>query len=81
MIVLATGMNPSMSGEKLPVDISQDSYGFFVDNSAPNDGIFSVGCSKTPADVSACIKEANSVALKAIGLVLLFFGLHIALIV
>jgi len=66
MVVLATGMNPSMYGEKVPGDIAMDKYGFFSDNGETDSGIFSVGCAKTPADVSACIKEANSVALKAI---------------
>jgi quinone-modifying oxidoreductase subunit QmoA len=66
LAVLATGMNPSMSDENIPFDAALDKYGFFAGNSAPDSGIFSVGCAKTPSDVSSCIKEANAVALKAI---------------
>jgi len=66
MVVLATGMNPAMSGKKLPIDIPQDKYGFFAENDTPDSGVYSIGCASTPNDVSACIKEANGVALKAI---------------
>lgn len=66
MVVLATGMKPTMSDEKLPVDIATDKYGFFTNNGATNAGLFSIGCAVSPTDVSTCIKEANGVALKAI---------------
>ena len=66
MVVLATGMNPAMAGENLPIDIPQDKYGFFTDNESTDSGVYSIGCASSPTDVSTCIKEANSVALKAI---------------
>ena len=66
MVVLATGMNPTMSEEKIPFDASLDQYGFFKENTAADNGIYFVGCAKAPTDVSSCIKEANGAALKAI---------------
>jgi len=66
MVVLATGMNPSMANENIPFDAETDQYGFFVDDPAKDKGIYFVGCCKTPSDVSSCIKDANGAALKAI---------------
>lgn len=66
MVVLATGMNPTMSDEKIPFNASQDKYGFFLDDQTSDNGIFFVGCARTPSDVSSCIKDASSVALKAL---------------
>jgi len=63
MVVLATGMQPSMVDEKMPMNIKKDKYGFL--NYGSPDGIFFAGCSKSPTDVSTCIKDANGVALKA----------------
>jgi quinone-modifying oxidoreductase, subunit QmoA len=65
MVVLATGMQPTMSDEKIPFNGSVDKYGFFIENFEPDNGIFYVGTCKTPTDVSSCIKDANSAALKA----------------
>jgi quinone-modifying oxidoreductase subunit QmoA len=66
MVVLATGMNPTMSDEKIPFTASQDKYGFFIDNDTSDGGIYFVGCASSPSDVSSCIKDASSVALKAL---------------
>jgi quinone-modifying oxidoreductase subunit QmoA len=66
MVVLATGMNPTMSGESIPFDASVDTYGFFKEETSSANGIYFVGCAKTPSDVSSCIKDANGAALKAI---------------
>ncbi len=66
MVVLATGMNPSMAGEKIPFNSKQDEFGFFMgDNGASDTGIYFAGTCKNPADVSSCIKDANNVAIKA----------------
>jgi len=66
MVVLATGMNPSIAGENKPADLVTDKYGFLIDdNPAPNDGIFTAGSAKTPCDVSSSIRDANGAALKA----------------
>jgi quinone-modifying oxidoreductase subunit QmoA len=66
MVVLATGMNPTMSGETIPFDVRVDQYGFFIEDATTDNGIYFAGCSKSPADVSSCIKDANGAALKAI---------------
>ena len=66
MVVLATGMQPTMSDEEVPFGAKKDKYGFFIDNDDTDNGMFFVGCCHTPSDVSSNIKEANSVALKAI---------------
>jgi quinone-modifying oxidoreductase, subunit QmoA len=66
MVVLATGMKPSMSDEKNPFNVSPDKYGFFQNNITSDEGMYFAGCCTTPTDVSSCIKEANGVALKAL---------------
>jgi quinone-modifying oxidoreductase subunit QmoA len=66
MVDLATGMNPTMSDEKIPFTASQDKYGFFIDNDTSDGGIYFVGCASSSSDVSSCIKDASSVALKAL---------------
>jgi quinone-modifying oxidoreductase subunit QmoA len=65
LVVLATGMNPTLSDESLPFDVSLDKYGFFPDGNGSDNGIYSIGCAKSPTDVSSCIKDANGAALKA----------------
>jgi quinone-modifying oxidoreductase subunit QmoA len=65
MVVLATGMQPTLADEKLPFDIKPDKDGFFSENNGSHDGIYFLGCAKSPSDVSSCIKDANGVALKA----------------
>ena len=65
LVVLATGMNPSLSDETIPFDVSLDKDGFFPDSNGADSGIYFVGCAKEPSDVSTCIKDANGVALKA----------------
>ena len=65
LVVLATGMNPTLSGESIPFDVSLDKYGFFPDGNGSDNGIYPIGCARSPLDVSSCIKEANGAALKA----------------
>jgi quinone-modifying oxidoreductase subunit QmoA len=65
LVVLATGMNPTLSDEILPFDISPDKDGFFSDSNGSDNGIYFVGCAKAPSDVSSCIKDANGIALRA----------------
>jgi quinone-modifying oxidoreductase subunit QmoA len=66
LVVLATGMNPTMSDEKIPFQAARDRYGFFLDDTTSDGGIYFVGCAKTPTDVSSCIKDASSAAIKAL---------------
>jgi quinone-modifying oxidoreductase subunit QmoA len=65
MVVLATGMQPTMSDEKVPFDAPMDKYGFFQNDISSDKGMYFAGCCTAPVDVSSSIKEANSVALKA----------------
>jgi len=62
MVVLATGIVP----EKLDIPIIKyDDFGF-VDVEKLEDGIFATACAKKPLDVSASVKDATGMALKAI---------------
>ena len=61
LLVLATGITPQTKG--LPVDLPLDEFGFFAGN---GNGILGAGCAKRPAEVSATIRDATGVALKAL---------------
>lgn len=63
MVVLATGIVPSIADTKIAADITYDDYGFIA--SQPP-GIYAAGCSKRPADVSNSVMDATGAALKAI---------------
>jgi quinone-modifying oxidoreductase subunit QmoA len=64
MVVLATGMQPSLAGEKLPMDVPVDEDGFVTGGEEA--GIFTVGCAKLPLDVMKSAETATGAALKAI---------------
>jgi quinone-modifying oxidoreductase, subunit QmoA len=61
LVVLATGMVPQTSG--LPQGFSVDEFGF-IQNNTP--GLYGAGCVKRPEEVSACVRDATGVALKAL---------------
>jgi quinone-modifying oxidoreductase subunit QmoA len=64
MVVLATGIVPSLAGTGIPAeDITYDDYGFMV---AGQPGIYAAGCARMPADVSTSAQNATAAALKAI---------------
>ena len=63
MVVLATGLVPSIADARIPGDITYDDYGFIVPGTA---GIYGAGCSKRPQDVSNSVMDATGAALKAI---------------
>jgi len=65
LVVLATGVVPNTTVDKLPLEIGFDEYGFVDETKAPA-GIFAAGCSKHPCDVSRSTKDATAAALKAI---------------
>ncbi|MCD4790238.1 MAG: FAD-dependent oxidoreductase [Bacteroidales bacterium] len=62
MVVLATGIVPSRLELK---NIKYDDSGFII-NEMLEDGIYAIACSKKPLDVSASLKDATGMALKAI---------------
>lgn len=64
MAVLATGMQPSLAGQKLPVDVAVDEMGFLV--GGEDKGIFAAGCAKSPLDVMKSAQSATGAAMKAI---------------
>ncbi|AGK62068.1 putative adenylylsulfate reductase-associated electron transfer protein QmoA [Archaeoglobus sulfaticallidus PM70-1] len=63
MVVLATGMQPELSGVNLPIkELKLDSYGFAL--SSP--GIYVAGVAKKPSDVATAVEESTAAALKGI---------------
>ncbi len=63
MAVLATGMQPNTSIEKIPAPgVSYDEFGFVVSD----EGIHAAGVSKRPMDVGTCLQDATGAALKAL---------------
>ena len=65
MVVLATGMMPVTTEEKVPAEgIVYDEFDFLPD--LEDGGIYAAGCSKRPMDVASCVQDATGAALKAI---------------
>lgn len=67
MVVLATGLVPSIADARLPGDITYDDYGFIVPSES---GIAGAGCAKRPVDVYHSVMDATGATLKAIQSVL-----------
>ena len=65
LVVLATGMEPTTRGEKLPFEAMCDDLGFLVSD-LQRPGIYPAGCVRMPMDVMTCVKDATAAALKAI---------------
>ncbi|HDQ40951.1 MAG TPA: CoB--CoM heterodisulfide reductase iron-sulfur subunit A family protein [Desulfonatronum sp.] len=63
MVVLATGMQPNMAGQALPMEMQLDEEGFCI---SQEDGFSAVGCAKMPLDVMRSAQTATGAALKAI---------------
>ena len=64
LVVLATGMQPSLLGENTPFANLLDEDGFVVKGG--DAGIFAAGCSKQPLDVTRSAQSGTSAALQAI---------------
>ncbi len=64
LVVLATGMQPSLAGEKLPLNVEMDSEGFVFDSKEK--GIFVAGCAAEPLDVMKSAQTGTAAAMKAI---------------
>ncbi|MFP4071249.1 MAG: CoB--CoM heterodisulfide reductase iron-sulfur subunit A family protein [Desulfovibrionales bacterium] len=64
MVVLATGMQPSVAQSGLPFEVIQTENDFLMDNESA--GIFVAGCAKEPLDVMKSAQSATGAALKAI---------------
>ncbi len=65
LVVLATGMQPTASLERLPADLKFTDEGFIVNDYAKG-GMFAAGCAAKPADVVSSNQNATGMALKAI---------------
>jgi len=63
MVVLATGIVPSIADNGIPAEITCDDYGFIT---AAQPGIYAAGCARMPADVSTSVQSATAATLKAI---------------
>lgn len=64
LVVLATGMQPSLLGENTPFANLLDEDGFVVHGD--DAGIFAAGCAKQPLDVTRSAQSGTSAALQAI---------------
>lgn len=64
LAVLATGMQPSLAGENLPLPVTVDEDGFV--NSGEEAGIFAAGCARMPLDVMRSAQSGTAAALKAV---------------
>lgn len=63
MVVLATGMQPNTSIEKVPAPgVEYDEFGFVV----PGEGIHPAGVAGRPMDVGTCVQDSTGAALKAL---------------
>ena len=62
MVVLATGMQPSIADRGLPGGVDTDDNGFV----GIGDGIVGAGCALHPVDVSTAVKDGTAAAMKAI---------------
>jgi quinone-modifying oxidoreductase subunit QmoA len=65
LVVLATGMEPSVASGKPQADLTFTVDGFIV-NDFKTGGMFAAGCANKPADVVSSNQNATGMALKAI---------------
>jgi quinone-modifying oxidoreductase subunit QmoA len=64
LVVLAVGMEPEVTGIKLPDDIIQDSSNFI--EGSKDGGMFGAGAATSPLDVNRAVQSATAASLKAI---------------
>ena len=64
LVVLATGMQPSLSGENAPLPVPLDEDGFIAGGDEA--GIFAAGCARMPLDVMRSAQSGTAAALKAV---------------
>ena len=68
LVVLATGMEPSIDKDKFPVDIVINEEGF-IEPAPENGGIFAAGVAADALDVNRAVQHATGAALRAIQVV------------
>ena len=64
LVVLATGMQPTLSEDKLPLPLPLDDDGFVTGGEEA--GIFAAGCAVMPLDVTRSAQTGTAAALKAV---------------
>ncbi len=64
LVVLATGMQPSLAGQSLPMDVPMDEEGFVI--GGEERGIYVAGCAQAPLDVMSSAQSATGAAMQAI---------------
>ena len=64
LVVLAVGMEPEVTGVKLPEDIVLDSSNFI--EGSKSGGMFGAGAAASPLDVNRSVQSATAASLKAI---------------
>lgn len=68
LVVLAIGMEPSVSADSLPVQVQLNREGF-IEPSDENGGVFPAGVATDALDVNRAVQNATGAALKAIQVV------------
>ena len=68
LVVLAIGMEPSVSKDVLPAEIVTSASGYIEPDEA-NGGIFAAGCASDALDVNRAVQHATGSALRAIQVV------------
>ncbi|MBG7601250.1 MAG: CoB--CoM heterodisulfide reductase iron-sulfur subunit A family protein [Gammaproteobacteria bacterium] len=68
LVILATGMEPSVDADKFPVDIVVNREGF-IEADEKNGGIFAAGVASEALDVNRAVQHATGAALRAIQVV------------
>jgi len=64
LVVLAVGMEPEVTGVKLPADILMDSSNFI--EGSQDGGMFGAGAAASPLDVNRAVQSATAASLRAI---------------
>ena len=64
MVVLAVGMEPEVTGVKLPDDVIRDSSNFI--EGSRDGGMFGAGAASSPLDVNRAVQSATAASLRAI---------------
>jgi quinone-modifying oxidoreductase subunit QmoA len=64
LVVLAVGMEPEVTGVKLPDDIILDSSNFI--EGSKSQGMFGAGSASSPLDVNRAVQSATAAALRAV---------------
>jgi quinone-modifying oxidoreductase subunit QmoA len=64
LVVLAVGMEPEVTGVKLPDDIIMDSSNFI--EGSKDGGMFGAGAASSPLDVNRAVQSATAASMRAI---------------